>query len=232
MRIVSNGKEIDPRDYGAESLGYSLEPAKTDNIYFLPGAKSLPIHIKQSEGFDTLSINLFFSPRPNLEDIARFAMAVKTCTIELDDQWGQDKVCECILKEHLVMGKSEALYLVSYQFDCAVFGLQKTVKLTGQQKLIVDGVKESDAVITISNLTANKITAKGIGVNAYRVDAMEAGETIVIDGIKKLVSSNKRDGIFGTMRFNKFPLLVPGTNLVEVTCPQGIEIKIKYRGRW
>jgi phage-related protein len=89
------------------------------------------------------------------------------------------------------------------------------------------GAKETEAIITIENNTSSVITETGIV--GFIVKNLAVGEKIIIDGIKKTVTSNG-ENVFNRVEFFNFPRFSPDINDVSVVgCAN---ITIAYRERW
>lgn len=230
MRIFSaQGDEVYLKDYEAFEIRNVFTPASITPKLIWPTAGLTPIYYGSEQQFSGLAVEVVFRRKP-YENALRLAEVLKKCRLtELRKPELVGKELDCILTGTAVSQEIRNAYAITYQFSCLVYGPERCVWNPG--RLYVEGCRPTPAVIEIINASSDT-TAKRIGIGTYRIDGMKAGETIRIDGVKKLVSSDKRDGIFSLMDFTAFPALQPGWNDMESNRPPGVDIVVTYRRRW
>lgn len=224
-----DGGIVSLEHFNAAYLGHVYTAADVEQKYLWDGFMRVPLMLGNKQKFDAITIRMLFDGAEQ-QEINAFAENVKTCEIsEIETLEGLCFQCYLTgtadIKNHPDFTEKEFKYL------CLAFGYLKTIEVTTQSSIFVEGIKTAEAVIEFANTTELEITSP-VGLNEYVVDGMEVGEIITIDGVKKMVGSNKRADIFKTMNFARFPALTSGSNSIVTSLPEGAQIKIRYRPRY
>ena len=226
-KIYNNSEEVIFPLYHAHYLSFAYSPAEYE-VESLWSEKSLtPIYFETKQKYDKLKINVYFK-KANLADISKFSEQLKNCEIILDSELTGGKTFQCILKSSDVVKASSHIYTVAFDFDCLIFGEEHEIDVTSATtSFSVYGAKETEAIISFENTTDLLISPASI--NEYSVINLLPSEKIIIDGVKKLVTSNGQNAYDRTSFFN-FPRFKPGENAITVT--GGAKITIQYRERY
>ena len=211
-------------------LSHKYNPAVISNDVVWPRVSDLPVVLKTTEGFGEL-LAFFYMQGGNLGHISLMKEQLKHCIFtDFDDENLKEIQLECFLTEtpYEVIGKTSNL--VRMKFFVIPWGFPVQAINTGT--FWVDGSRKTPATVEICNLTEEAIDTGSIGIGPYRIDELQPGEIIVIDGREKLVSSTAREAIFRDMNFTTFPALEPGQVDLEITQPEGVQIIVKWKPRW
>ncbi|MCL1857709.1 MAG: phage tail family protein [Oscillospiraceae bacterium] len=224
MNVTINSEPLTLSDYMATYLNHKYIPSALDIKNFWADKSLTPLYFDTERKYDELEIQVMFKDAA-FTDISAFSEKLKRCEIQIDHAFTADRIFDCILKNTELEKVSQKIYTVTYTFDCFVFG--KTHEITVGDSIFIHSSKETEAVITIENTTASVISVAGI--TGFTVKNLAAGEIIVIDGIKKIVTANGVHA-FDRVEFFSFPRFKPGNNDIRVT--GNAEITIMYRERW
>lgn len=225
--IYNQGEEILFALYHAHYLSFAYSPAeyKVDCLW---SDKALtPIYFETKQKYDKLKINVYFK-NAALTDISRFSEQLKYCEITLDSELTRGKTFQCTLNSSDVVKDSSHIYTVAFDFDCLVFGDEHEVEVTTATSFItILGAKETEAVIIFENTTLSVIS--NASINEYSVSNLAPNGKIIINGVKKLVTSNGQN-VYDRTSFYNFPRFKPGENIIIVS--GNAKITIQYRERF
>jgi len=225
MKITVNSEILTLSDYKATYLNHKYILSALDIKSFWADKSLTPLYFDTERKYDELVIQVMFK-NAALIDVSAFSEKLKRCGIQIDHAFAANSTFDCVLKNTELEKVSQKIYTVTYTFDCLVFGETHELMASGGT-IFIHGSKETEAVIIIENKTASVISVAGI--TGFTVKNLIAGETIVIDGEKKIVTSNGVHA-FDRVEFFNFPRFKPGNNSVTIT--GNAEITIKYRERW
>ncbi|GHU36066.1 hypothetical protein FACS1894105_05820 [Clostridia bacterium] len=159
-------------------------------------------------------------------NISAFSEKLKRCNINLDVPFLANKTLDCTLIGTILKKESRNIYTATYTFDCIIYGESHEI-IISENTIYIFGAKETEAIITIANTTNAVIpTAK---INDFTVTNLSVGETIIVDGERKTVTSGGAN-IFDRVQFSAFPRFNPGEN--AVTTAGNAAITITYKERW
>lgn len=227
MQIHTNNTEILLPLYNATYLNHIYTPAPLIVTDFWADKALTPLYFDTTQKYDTLKIQVMFKGA-SLDDVSALGEKLKRCDIQIDNAFTVNRTFECVLRGAELQKISQKIYTVTYTFDCLVFGdTHEEMLTTASQSLYIHGAKETEAVITIENKTASVIALTSI--TGFTVRNLVRNEKIVIDGEKKIVTSNGVNA-FDRVEFFGFPRFKAGSN--PITVVGNAEIKIKYRERW
>ena len=212
-------------DYKATYLNHKYIPSALDIKSFWADKSLTPLYFNTERKYDELEIQVMFKDAA-LTDVSAFSEKLKRCEIQIDHAFTANRTFDCILKNTELEKVSQKIYTVTYTFDCLVFGETHEIAVTGDS-IFIHGSKETETVITIENTTESEILEAGI--TGFIVRNLAAGEIIVIDGEKKIVTANGVNA-FDRVEFFGFPRFKPGENYITIT--GDAEITVKYRERW
>ncbi|GHU38625.1 hypothetical protein FACS1894105_12770 [Clostridia bacterium] len=161
-----------------------------------------------------------------IENVSALGEKLKRCTLMLDAPFLANKTIDCTLIGTILKKESRKIYTVSYTFDCIIYGESHEI-IISENTIFIFGAKETEAIITIANTTNAVIpTAK---FNAFTINNLAVGETIIIDGERKTVTSGGVN-VFDRVQFSAFPRFNPGEN--AATTAGNATITITYKERW
>ena len=227
MRVFTEDTELFLNDYNARYLNFTYTPAEYEVKSFWADKALSPLYFESAQKYDTLKIQLMFK-QATLDDISALSEQLKQCSIQLENAFTANRIFECILKASQLQKVSQKVYTITYTFDCIVYGDTHVETLSAQSAfLFIQGAKETEAVITTQNKTDSVIAMAGI--TGFTVRNLAVGEKIIIDGERKLVTSNGVNA-FDRVEFLSFPRFKAGSNDISVT--GAAEVTIKYRERW
>ncbi|GHU34978.1 hypothetical protein FACS1894105_02770 [Clostridia bacterium] len=161
-----------------------------------------------------------------IENVSALSEKLKRCTFQLDAPFLANKTADCTLIGTILKKESRKIYTVTYTFDCIIYGDSHEITVSGNT-IFIFGAKETEAVISIANAT-NAVIPTAI-FNSFTVTNLAVGETIIIDGERKTVTSGGAN-IFDRVQFSAFPRFKPGEN--AVTTAGNAAIAITYKERW
>ena len=223
--IYNQGEEILFPLYHAHYLSFAYSPAEYEVDYLWSNKALTPIYFETKQKYDKLKINVYFK-KADIADISKFSELLKYCKIRLDSELTLGKTFQCILKSSDVVKASSHIYTVAFDFECLVFGEEHEVEVSDTSITIL-GAKKTEAIISFENTGTDTISLAQI--NEYQVFNLLPSEKIIIDGVKKLVTSNGQNAYDRTSFFN-FPQFKPGESAITVT--GSAKITIQYRERY
>lgn len=109
---------------------------------------------------------------------------------------------------------------ISYTFAAARHGSEQELTCTGSASVQIAGTAQTDAVISFIAPDSGTASVCGIAFTG-----LTPGAAVVIDGRNKIVTQNGENAFLLT-NLTAFPVLHPGTNILDVTA--GLAITLKY----
>jgi hypothetical protein len=225
MRVTVGAETLILTDYKAAYLNHAYIPSALDVKSFWADKALTPLYFDTGRKYDTLKIQVMFK-NAALDDISAFGEKLKRCEIQIDHAFTANRTFDCVLTVALLDKEACEIYTVTYTFDCLVFGGTHESAVSGSS-IFIHGSKETEAVITIKNTTASVILAAGI--TGFTVRNLAAGEIVIIDSEKKIVTANGINA-FDRAEFFGFPRFKAGNNPVTIT--GNAAITVKHRERW
>ncbi|GHV14628.1 hypothetical protein FACS1894219_10850 [Clostridia bacterium] len=221
---INNGA-VSLADYGATYLNHVYIPAKPE-VSGLWADKSLtPLYFDTVSKYSSLKVQVMFKDA-EIENVSTLGEKLQRCIISLDVPFLADKTLDCTLIGIILKKESRTIYTATYAFDCIIYGASHEIIASGNT-IYIFGAKETEAVIYIANTTNAVIsTAK---INDFTVTNLAVGETIIIDGERKTVTSGGVN-VFDRVQFSAFPRFNVGEN--AVTTAGSAAITIMYKERW
>lgn len=231
MRI--NGTDI--RRYGAKQLTVEVQPPKMAAGYELFPKALLPVEYETDIPLGTMSVTIYFRER-NRAALQRTMSSFMeqfgaSCTIdEIRGYKGK-------FKAFLTDGKyTKTLKLekkiLELSFDGYFFDEEKEAifdaKTSG--KLYAEGSRKTPCVIEItakSSLAGYALTING---DAYKVETLAAGKTVIIDGVTGKVTLDGENA-FSIVDMWQFPRLRTGENTLTFSTNKA-KVKIRYVPMW
>lgn len=163
--------------------------------------------------------------------MSQMAEKLKRCRISgIDVPFIANVEFDCYLLTVIPTKKNMQKYELAYKFGTLAYG--EMCHKVNDATWIVEGSRETSAVIEIENTTGETIAADKIGIGEYTINTLQPWECITVDGEKKRISSTARDNVFADMGFTHFPALTPGVVKWPMTRPAGVEIRASWRPRW
>jgi hypothetical protein len=225
MRVTVGSETLVLSDYKATYLNHTYSPSALKVKDFWADKALTPLYFDTEQKYDALKIQVMFKDA-ELSDVSAFGEKLKRCELQIDNAFVADRTFDCMLKDAKLKKESQKIYTVTYTFDCLVFGETHETVVSGNS-IFINGAKETEAVITIENTTVSEISVAGI--TGFTVRNLTAGEIVIIDGVKKIVTANGVNA-FDRVEFFSFPRFKPGANPIEIT--EDAEITVRYRERW
>ncbi|MDO4332525.1 MAG: phage tail family protein [Eubacteriales bacterium] len=226
---------IDIRKYDAKQLTVDVQPPSISvNYEWITGAK-LPTEFETSVQMGHLKLTIYFKgkDRNNIirsasEFMAHFA---KACDLELDGYKGKYRGFMTTDDYEKTIAKNR--YILNLEFDGFFYDDELEIVFDGKTaaSFYMVGSRSAPCIVEVyakSNLT--NYTIKGFGDDDIIIEELNAGKTIVIDGITGLVTMD------GTNAFDKvdlwtFPGLRTGETSLVFSSGQA-RVTIRYMPMW
>ena len=247
MKIAdSAGNEVIFENYNVSFLNHKYMPSEIENTVFWADKSLKPMHFKAMTRFDSLQVQFKFT-NAVFGDISKFSEKLKACRIYFSNSFYEGKFFDCILQNSQIESVSRRFTAVTYNFQSLLYGGEHRVILAlGDNSVIVGGAKETDAIIEFESISSSVYDVKSAEIRNMAVTPDEViaavynvkqGEKIVIDGVKKTVTSNGANN-FDRVDLINFPRFRAGENQLRFrrSADQGtgthITARIIYRERW
>lgn len=226
---------IDIRRYGAKQLTVEVQPPKIAPGYEMFPKALLPVEYETDVPLGTMSVTIYFRERNRA--------ALQRTMSSFMEQFGASCVideirgCKGKFKAFLTDGKyTKTLKLekkiLELSFDGYFFDDEKEAifdaKTSG--RLYAEGSRKPPCIIEVtakSSLTGYVVTVNG---DAYTVETLAAGKTIIIDGFTKKVTLDGENA-FPAVDLWQFPRLQTGENILTFSTNKA-KVKIRYVPMW
>ena len=214
---------IDIRQFGAKQLTVDEQPPRISVSYEMQTKALTPMEFATDVPLGTLEVTLYFSAKNRAElqrAISSFTQLLKaSCVIE------EIKGYKGKYKGYLTSNSTEKLIdlrkrTMSLSFDGYFYDDEKQSVFDGKTPCVVEIYAKS----AISNYT---VTLNG---EEYKVEALEAGKTIIIDGQAGKVTVNEENA-FDLIDMWTFPKLHTGYNDLEFSSTAA-KVTISYFPMW
>lgn len=225
-----SGNRIFSEDFKMKYLRHEYTPAEYQDNVIWPKASTVPVFLNRNKEFDKLTIYMYMKDG-GIKEASGLASELKHCFLSnINVPLMKDITLECYLQQSDLIKKNRKKYEVMYSFNAITWGTAAQADNTGD--FFVDGSRPTPATIEIKNTTEGQIRGERIGIGEYRIASLKAKETITINGRDKTIESTERETVFSDMNFTTFPTLLPGAKNLDINCPEGVRITVKWRPRW
>lgn len=231
MRI--NGEDI--RRYGAKQLTVDVQPPKTAAGYELFPKALLPVEYETDVPLGNMTVTIYFRERNRAalqRTMSSFMEQFTTSCIidEIKGFKGKFKAFPTDGKYTKTLKLEKKILEIS--FDGYFFDEEKEAVFDAKTsgKLFAEGSRKTPCIIEVtakSNLTEYVVTVNG---EAYTVETLAAGKTVIIDGIKGTVTLDGENA-FPVVDLWQFPRLRTGENALTFSTNKA-KVKIKYVPMW
>lgn len=226
---------IDIRQFGAKQLTVDEQPPRISVSYEMQTKALTPMEFATDVPLGTLEVTLYFSAKNRAElqrAISSFTQLLKaSCVIE------EIKGYKGKYKGYLTSNSTEKLIdlrkrTMSLSFDGYFYDDEKQSVFDGKTsgQIYADGSRETPCVVEIYAKSAISNYAVTLNGEEYKVEALEAGKTIIIDGQAGKVTVNEENA-FDLIDMWTFPKLHTGYNDLEFSSTAA-KVTISYFPMW
>ena len=226
---------IDIRTYDAKQLKADLQPPSLSvNYEWMKGAL-MPTEFETPVQMGHLKLSVYFRGK-NRNSIIRTAsefMAnfTKSCDLELDGYKGRYK--GFITADDYQKMKVKNRYILNLEFDGFLYDDELEIvfdgKLSGKHYMV--GTRETPCVVKVyAKENLENYAISGFGESDIIIEDAAAGETIVIDGMTGMVTSNGASA-FDRVDLWEFPVLRTGETSLSFSSASAI-VKMRYKPMW
>lgn len=226
---------IDIRRFGARQLTVDEQPPRISVSYEMQTKALMPMEFATDIPLGTLEITLYFSAKNRAElqrTISSFTQLLKaSCVIE------EIKGYKGKYKGYLTGNSTEKLIdlrkrTMTLSFDGYFYDDEKRSVFDGEEsgRIYAEGSREAPCIVEIYAKTALSNYAITLNEEEYKVKALEAGETLIIDGQTGKVTINEENA-FDIIDMWAFPKLHMGYNDLEFSSA-GAKVTVRHLPMW
>ena len=226
---------IDARKYNAKQLTVEIQPpAVAVNYEWMTGALQ-PTEFETDVAMGHLKMCVYFRGRDRnsiirtmSEFMANFTTA---CDLELDGYKG--KYRGFLTTDDFEKTITNKRYKINLEFDGYFYDDEIAVTFDGvtSGSFYMVGSRKTPCIVEIYAKSAlTNYVIKGMGDDDITVQSLASGETVIIDGIKGIVTISGANA-FDKVSLWEFPAIKPGGTALTFSNNRA-RVKIRYRPMW
>ena len=226
---------IDARKYNAKQLTVEIQPpAVAVNYEWMTGALQ-PTEFETDVTMGHLKMCVYFRGRDRnsiirtmSEFMANFTTA---CDLELDGYKG--KYRGFLTTDDFEKTITNKRYKINLEFDGYFYDDEIAVTFDGVTfgSFYMFGSRKTPCILEVYARSAlTDYVIKGLGDDDITVQSLAGGETVIIDGIRGIVTISGANA-FDVVSLWEFPFIKPGGTVLEFS-DDSARVKIRYHPMW
>lgn len=226
---------IDARKYNAKQLTVEIQPPEVAvNYEWLTGALR-PTEFETDVTMGHLKMCVYFKGRDRnsiiramSEFMANFTTA---CDLELDGYKG--KYRGFLKADDFEKTITKKRHKINLEFDGYFYDEETTVTFDGLTvgNFLVGGSRKTPCIVEVYAKSAlANYTLKGLGGDDITIQSLTSGKTVIIDGIKGIVTISGENA-FDAVSLWEFPALKPGETSLIFSSNRA-RVTIRYQPMW
>lgn len=226
---------VDVRKYNAKQLTVEVQPPSINTNYEWIKNAVMPTEFKTDIELGHMKVQVYFKGKDRnsiVRGMSEFmGNFTKACDLELDGYKGKYKAF--ITKDDFEKTIKKSRYILNLEFDGFFYDEELEIvfdqKVSGSFFLV--GSRETPCVVEIcakSVLTNYKIS--GLGEDDIIIETLAAGKTVVIDGIKGIVTVDGANA-FDKVDLWEFPVISTGETSLTFSNAHA-KVTIRYNPMW
>lgn len=226
---------IDIRKYDAKQLTVDVQPPDINVNYEWITRALLPEEFDTDVAMGHLKLSIYFRGKDRnkiIRSVSAFMQNfTKSCDIELDGYKGTYKgfMTSSDYEKKSVKNR----YVVNLEFDGFFYDDQLNLTFDGKRTATVYNAGTRSAPCTVevyAKSVLQNYVIKGLSDDPIIIERLEAGKTMVIDGIKGIVMVDGNNA-FNNVNMWQFPRMDTGEVIIDFSADTA-RVNIKYNPMW
>ena len=226
---------IDARKYNAKQLTVEIQPpAVAVNYEWMTGALQ-PTEFETDVTMGHLKMCVYFRGRDRNSSIRMMSEFMSNfttaCDLELDGYKG--KYRGFLTADDFEKTITKKRYKINLEFDGYFYDDEIAVTFDGVTfgSFYMFGSRKTPCILEVYARSAlTDYVIKGLGDDDITVQSLAGGETVIIDGIRGIVTISGANA-FDVVSLWEFPFIKPGGTVLEFS-DDSARVKIRYHPMW
>lgn len=226
---------IDLRKYNAKQLTVDVQPPGINVNYEWVTKALLPEEFDTDVAMGHLKLSIYFRGQDRSKIIRSMSELMqqftRSCDLELDGYKGTYK--GYMTANDYEKKSVKTRYVINLEFDGFFYDDELNLEFDGKQTATVynAGTRSAPCIVEIyAKSTLQNYVVTGLSKEGIVVESLEAGKTIIIDGIKGIVTVDGNNA-FNRLNMWEFPRIPTG----EITLgfsSNAARVNVKYNPMW